>query len=84
MQRPVRAIIHFQRPTPDTPELSTAIAAACHCQPVFFRRYLGDALIYRIVLPSETSFAAFAEILMRDAERLGIRAVEQDSIMQHQ
>ena len=84
MQRPARAIIHFKRPTSDNPALSAAIAAACHCQPVFFRPYLGDALIYEIALPPESGFAEFAETLMRDAEKLGIRAVEQDSIMQHQ
>jgi hypothetical protein len=84
MQRSTRAIIHFQRPTSDNPALSTAIAAACHCQPVFFRSYPGDALIYGITLPPGSGFAEFAETLMRDAEKLGIRAVEQDSIMQHQ
>jgi hypothetical protein len=83
-QLPARAIISFQHPTSDNLGLSAAISAACHCQPVFFRPYLGDALIYEITLPAGHSFAAFSEALMRDAETLQIRAVEQDSIMQHQ
>lgn len=84
MQRSTRAIIHFQRPTSDNPALSTAIAAACHCQPVFFRSYLDDALIYEIALPPGHSFAAFAEAMMQNADKLGIRTVEQDRILQHQ
>ena len=84
MQETARAIIYFQRPTSNNQKLSAAITEACHCQPVFFRPYLGDALIYEIALPTGHTFAAFAEALMRNADKLGIKTVEQDSIMQHQ
>ncbi len=84
MQRPVRIIISFQSPTVDNVQLSAAISGACQCQPVFFRSYLGNALIYEIALPQDHAFAAFEVELMRDAARLGIKSVEQDSIMQHQ
>lgn len=84
MQLPTRAIIYFQQATTDSNPLSVAIAKACHCQPVFFRPYLNNALIYEIALPPDHTFAAFAEALMRDGAKLGVKAVEQDSIMQHQ
>ena len=84
MQRPVRVIISFQNPTADNAQLSVAISEACHCQPVFFRSYLGNALIYEIALPPGHTYSAFEVELMRNAPKLGIKAVEQDSIMQHQ
>ncbi len=83
-QRPVRTIISFQSPTVDNVQLSAAISEACHCQPVFLRSYLGNALIYEIALPQDHAFAAFEVELTRHAARHGIKAIEQDSIMQNQ
>ena len=83
-QLPIRAIIYFQRPTADSKPLFVSISEACNCQPVFFRPYLGDALIYEITLPQGETFAIFEKALMRNAIQLGIKAVEQDRIMQHQ
>lgn len=83
-QLPIRAIIYFQRPTADNKFLSAAISEACNCQPVFFRHYLADALIYEITLPQGETLAAFEKALMLNAVQLGIKAVEQDRIMQHQ
>ncbi len=80
---PLRVIIHFKQPVTDRQALSAVLAEACHCQPVFFRPYLSDALIYEIALPDGQSFSAFADELMRNAA-LGIKSVEQDSIMQQQ
>lgn len=79
-----RAIVYLQRSATDSDPLSVAVAEACRCQPIFFRSYPGNALIYEIALPPGLTFTAFAEALMRDAARLGIKAVEQDRIMQHQ
>jgi len=84
MQPPTRAIIYFQRTAAEDPKLSAAISEACRCQSVFFRPYLGNALIYEIALPMGQTFNAFAAALMRNAETLGIKSVEQDSIMRHQ
>lgn len=83
-QLPARAIIYFQHPTVDNISLFTAISQACNCQPVFFRSYLDDALIYEITLSKGNSFASFAKALMQQATQFGIKAVEQDRIMQHQ
>jgi hypothetical protein len=83
MQQRARAIVYLQHSATDSDALSSAIAEACRCQPVLFRSYLEDALIYEIALPQELTFAVFAEALMRDAARLGIKAVEQDRVMQH-
>lgn len=84
MQLRARAIVYLQHSATDRDPLSFAIAEACRCQPVFFRSYPDNALIYEISLPQGLTFAAFAEALMRDAARLGIKAVEQDRVMQHQ
>jgi hypothetical protein len=83
-QLPVRAIIYFQHPTAVSKQLTSAISEACNCQPVFFRPYLDDALIYEITLSKGDTFAAFEKALMQSATQFGIRAVEQDRIMQRQ
>ena len=83
-QLPVRAIIYFQHPTADNRSLFNSISQACNCQPVFFRPYLDDALIYEITLSKGKTFAIFAKALMQHATQFGIKAVEQDRIMQHQ
>lgn len=84
MQLPIRAIIYFQRPTADSKQLSAAISKACRCQPVFFRQYRDEALIYELALPQGQTFVSFEKSLMQNAVQLGIKAVEQDRIMQHQ
>lgn len=83
-QRPIRIIIYFQRPTADSKQLTSAISEACNCQPVFFRRYLDDALIYEITLPQDETFVALQKQLMLSAASLGIKAVEQDRVMRIQ
>lgn len=84
MKASSRAIISFQLPTSDSPKLNAAIAEACACQPVFVRPFLVSALIYQIALPADISFAAFAKTLMRNADQLGIHAVEEDRVLRHQ
>ena len=79
-ERTVRAIISFQQPVAYSRELTDAVAAACHCKPVFFRAMAGNALIYIITLPQAQDFAVFEKALLRDASRLGIVAVEQDQL----
>ena len=80
-QRPIRTIIYFQGPAAENKQLTSAISEACNCQPVFFRRYLDDALIYEILLPQDETFTAFEKQLMLNVVPLGIKAVEQDTIM---
>ena len=80
-QRPVRAIIYFEQMTPDVSKFTDALATECQCQPVFVRPYLGNALIYEIALPAGFTFFRFESELMRYARKLGIKAVEQDSLM---
>lgn len=84
MQSPIRIILYFQHPTSENKQLSSAIADACSCQPVFIRSYSGDALIYEIELPQGQTFATFEKSLMRHSGELGIKLIEQDCIMQHQ
>jgi len=80
----VRAIIYFQRPTADSRPLLAAISDACQCTPVFIRPYLSDALIYEFALPQGQIFVSFEKTLMKKASALGVKAVEQDALMQHQ
>jgi hypothetical protein len=84
MQPHVRAIILFERPTSNNPQLIAAIAESCQCQPVFIRPYSNEALIYEIALPQGQTFVSFDKTLMKKAPALGIKAVEQDVLMQHQ
>lgn len=79
-----RAIIYFQNATSDNKQITEAISDVCHCQPVFSRPYHGNALIYEIVLPHGQTFAMFAAELMQRAAGLGIKAVDEDAVMQHQ
>jgi len=83
-QPPIRAIIYFRGPTVENEQLRSAISAACNCQPVFFRRYRADALIYEIALLQDETFATFTKRLMSKSVPLGIEAVEQDRIMRIQ
>ena len=96
-QPPARAIISFDhsiaRDVTSSEYLSSsqaqqklvaAIAEACHCPPVFIRPDLGDTLIYELALPAGYTFSAFQVELMRNAGQLGIKAVDQDSLLQHQ
>jgi hypothetical protein len=76
----IRVILYFQRPTENNSQLSAAISEACHCQPVFFRQYSDNALIYIISIPQDHSYAVFENTLLRKADKLGIKAIEQDSV----
>lgn len=84
MQPSVRLIIYFRQPALNSAQLTAAIADSCRCQPVFLRAYGGDALIYEISLPQQQSFGSFEKKLMQQGERLGIKLLEQDVVMQHQ
>lgn len=84
MQTPIRVIICFQYPISDSAPLSNAISETCRCQLLFLRKYSDDALIYEITPTDASSFAAVAKMLMHHADRLGIKAVEQDRLMRHQ
>ena len=83
IQAPIRVILYFKRPTADNKSLSAAISEACLCQPVFFRPYLGEALIYEITLPQGAIFDSFEKTLMLNAVPFGIKAVELDELMRH-
>lgn len=76
----IRIVIYFQQTTTDSSQLATAIAETCRCQPVFFRQYRDNVLIYIIGLPQDISYAAFANTLLQNAAKLGIRSVEQDVV----
>jgi hypothetical protein len=41
-------------------------------------------LIYEIALPQGQTFVSFDKTLMKKAPALGVKAVEQDVLMQHQ
>lgn len=85
MQPPIRVIIYLsQSPAADGKQLATVISEACRCHPVFFRQYNSNALIYEIGLPQNHTFASFEKALRAGGAPLGIQAVEQDVLMQHQ
>lgn len=84
MQSIARVIVYFQRPTSEGKEIFNAIAGACRCVPIFFGPYGSDALIYEITLPQGRTFAVFENELRQKSESLGIKNIEQDSILQHQ
>ena len=84
-QPPIRVIIYFsQSPAADGKQLAAVISEACRCHPVFFRQYSGNALIYEIGLPQNHTFASFEKALLAGGMTLGVQAVEQDILMQHQ
>ncbi len=83
-QAPIRVIFYFQRNAVASPELNQVLTSACQCQPIFFRPYMGNALIYEIALPEGYSFAAFEQAFLARAEALGITALELDAVMQTQ
>lgn len=82
---PIRVIIYFfQSPAAERKPLTAVISAACRCHPVFFRQYGSNALIYEIALPQNHTYASFEKALLAGGTSLGIQAVEQDALMQHQ
>ncbi len=85
VQPPIRVIIYFSRsPAAGGKQLVAVISEACRCHPVLFRQYGDNALIYELGLPQNNTFAAFEKALLSGGVSLGIRAVEQDVLMQHQ
>ncbi len=84
-QPPMRVIVYFSRtPAADSKQLAAVISEACRCHPVFFRQYSDNALIYELGLPQNNTFAAFEKAMLSGGVSLGIRAVEQDLLMQPQ
>jgi len=83
--QPIRVIIYFSHsPATDRKKLTAVISTTCRCHPVFFRQYGSNALIYEIALPQNHSYASFEKALLAGGISLGIQAVEQDALMQHQ
>ena len=84
-QPPMRVIVYFSHaPAANSTQLAAVISQACRCHPVFFRLYGDSALIYELSLPQNYPFAAFEKAMLSGGVSLGIRAVEQDVLMQHQ
>ncbi len=84
-QLPVRVIIYFSQASPaDGKQLAAVISEACHCSPIFIRPYSSNALIYEIGLPQNHPFALFEKALLAGGVSLGVQAIEQDILMQHQ
>ena len=85
VQPPMRVIIYFSRShAADSKQLAAVISEACRCRPVFFRQYGDNALIYELGLPQNNTFSSFEKALLVGGKSLGIQAVEQDALMQHQ
>lgn len=84
-QRPIRVIVVVEQAAADTRlQLTPAIAQACQCQPVFVRLYNSNAVIFQIDLAPEQTFSSFERALLQSDVSPGIRAVEQDKLMQPQ
>ncbi len=84
-QSPMRVIVYFSRaPAADSKQLAAVISEACQCHPVLFRQYGDSALIYELGLPQNNTFSSFEKALLVGGKSLGIQAVEQDALMQHQ
>lgn len=80
----MRVLIKFLNPESDNPHISSAIAASCHCLPLFLRKDRADVLIYQVTLPQNLTFEDFEKSMRQQAVSLQIEFVEQDSIMQTQ
>ena len=81
----VQVIITFhQPPAADVQQLTTAIAVACRCAPVFIRQFDRYALIYEVELPPNQLFASFAEHLLSSGITPRVLAVDEDVRMKHQ
>lgn len=83
-QIPMRVIVNFLQPTADNPQIQSAIALSCHCQPLFLRMDRADVLIYQITLPQGQTFADFEKSMLQQAASLQIEFIEQDIVMQTQ
>jgi hypothetical protein len=77
-------IIFAHQAAEESKQLTAAIAYACRCNPVFFRKYSNNALIYEVNLPQNQAFPAFEKSLLASGASLGIKAVEQDILLQQQ
>ena len=84
-QPPIRVIVFLeQAPPADKKLLTAAIAEACKCDPIFARYYNSNAVIYQINLASGQTFSSFESALLPGDASLGMKAVVQDKLMQHQ
>lgn len=84
-QTPLRVIVTLaQPPAEGKQQLTAAIAQACQCQPVFVRLYNSNAVIFQIDLAPGQTFASFESALLSGDVSPGIKAVEQDKLMQPQ
>lgn len=82
---PIRVIVTFDRlPAAGDQQPLQLIAEVCNCTPVFIRQFLNNGAIYEITLPSDMTYIGFQRMLLDSGGALGVRAVEQDRIMQHQ
>ena len=82
---PIRVIVTFDHvPEAYDKRFFPLLADVCACTPVFVRQYLTNAVIYEITLSPDTSFSGFRNWLLDKGGEFGVRAVEQDSLMQHQ
>lgn len=82
---PIRVIVTFDRlPAAGDRQSLQLIAEACNCTPVFIRQFLNNGAIYEITLPPDMTYIGFQRMLLDSGGALGVRAVEQDRIMQHQ
>lgn len=83
-QIPLRVIINFRQPTSDSPQIRSAIARSCHCEPLFLRMDRANVLIYQITLLPSQTFADFERAMRQQVASLEIEFIEQDRLMQHQ
>ncbi len=81
---PIRVIVTFDRlPAAGDRQALQLIAEVCNCTPVFIRQFLNNGAIYEITLPSDMTYIGFQRMLLDSGGALGVRAVEQDSLMHH-
>ena len=76
---PLRVILQLKKtPAANTPELKTAVAQACHCEPYFVRLLNMNSIIYQITLATEQSFSVFKEAMLTADKKLGIKDITQE------
>jgi opacity protein-like surface antigen len=76
---PLRVILQLKKsPAANTPELKSAVAQACQCEPYFVRLLNMNSIIYQIALASEQTFALFKEAMLSADNKFGIKDIAQE------
>ena len=76
---PLRVILQLKKtPAANTPELKSAVAQACQCEPHFVRLLNMNSIIYQIMLTPAQTFVLFKDAMLTANKKLGIKDIVQE------